>query len=150
MASSFGCVREEVARSLLDDAERVGRVSRSEAPETDQRFPRSCRLTARRQFLEVYKRGRKVRRSSFTVFGMPNDVGRCRIGLTVTRRVGGAVARNRIKRVLREVFRRHGMKLKQPMDLVVNGQRTLLSMSARQIERELLGAIAELGDKVGR
>ena len=150
MASSSGCVREEVAQSLLDVAERVASVSRSEAPETDQRFPRSCRLTARRQFLEVYKRGRKARRPSFTVFGLPNDVGRCRIGLTVTRKVGGAVARNRIKRVLREVFRRHGMKLEQPMDLVVNAQRALLSMSARHIERELLGAIAGLAGKVGR
>jgi ribonuclease P protein component len=98
----------------------------------------------------VYKRGRKARRPSFTVFGLPNDVGRCRIGLTVTRKVGGAVARNRIKRVLREVFRRHGMKLEQPMDLVVNGQRALLRMSARQIEQELLGAIAKLGSNVGR
>ncbi len=137
-------------RSLLDVAERVASVSRSEAPETDQRFPRSCRLTARRQFLEVYKRGRKARRSSFTVFGLPNDVGRCRIGLTVTRKVGGAVARNRIKRVLREVFRRHEMKWKQPMDLVVNAQRALLRMPAEQIERELRGAIAELASKVER
>ena len=150
MASSSGCVREEVARSLLDVAARVASVSRSEAPETDQRFPRSSRLTARRQFLEVYKRGRKARRPSFTVFGLPNDVGRCRIGLTVTRKVGGAVARNRIKRVLREVFRRHEMKWKQPMDLVVNAHRALLRMPAEQIERELHAAITELTSKVGR
>ena len=150
MASSSGCVREEVARSLLDVAARVASVSRSEAPETDQRFPRSSRLTARRQFLEVYKRGRKARRGSFTVFGLPNDVGRFRIGLTVTRKVGGAVARNRIKRVLREVFRRHAMKWKQPMDLVVNAHRALLRMPAEHIERELRGAIAELASKVGR
>jgi len=150
MASSSGCVREEVAQSLLDVAARVASASRSEAPVTDQRFPRSCRLTARRQFLEVYKRGRKARRSSFTIFGLPNDVGRFRIGLTVTRKIGGAVARNRIKRVLREVFRRHEMKLKPPMDLVVNAQRALLRMPARHIERELRGAIAELTGKVGR
>ena len=150
MASSSGCEREEVARSLLDVAERVASASRSEAPETDQRFPRSGRLTARRQFLEVYRRGRKVRRPAFTVFGMPNDVGRCRIGLTVTRKVGGAVARNRIKRVLREAFRRHGMKLQRSMDLVFNAQRALLSMSAPHIEREFRGAIAELAGKAGR
>ena len=145
MASSSGCVREEVARSLLDVAERVASVSRSEAPQTDQRFPRNCRLTARRQFLEVYKRGHKVRRPSFTVFGLANDVGRCRIGLTVTRKIGGAVIRNRIKRVLREAFRRHEMKLQRPMDLVFNAQRALSSMSADQIEREIRDAIAELG-----
>ncbi len=150
MASSSGCVREEVGRSLPDVAERVASASRSEGPETDQRFPRSHRLTARRQFLEVYKCGRKVRRPSFTVFGMPNDVGRCRIGLTVTRKVGGAVVRNRIKRILRDSFRRHGMQLQRPMDLVFNAQRALLSMSASHIEREFRGAIAELAGKVGR
>ena len=150
MASSSGCVREEVARSLHVVAERVASVCRSEASETDQRFPRSCRLTARRQFLEVYKRGRKVRRPSFTVFGMANDVGRSRIGFTVTRKIGGAVARNRIKRLLREVFRRHGKELRQPMDLVVNAQRPLLRMPVERVEREFCGAIAELEGKVRR
>ncbi len=150
MASSSGCVREEVARSLLDVAERVASVSRSEASETDQRFPRSCRLTARRQFLEVYKCGRKARRPSFTVFGLPNDVGRCRIGLTVTRKIGGAVARNRIKRVLRDVFRRHRMELQPPMDIVINGYRSMLSLPSGQIERQFLDAVSELAGKVAR
>lgn len=148
MASSSGCAREEVAPSLHGVAAKVARGCRSEAPVTDQRFPRSSRLTARRQFVEVYQRGRKARRPWFTVFGMPNDVGRCRMGLTVTRRAGSAVARNRIKRVLRDVFRRHQDELPTAMDLVINGQRAILKMSAEQLERELLGALDELARKV--
>ncbi len=135
---------------MLDVAERVASVSRSEIPVADQRFPRSCRLTARRQFLEVYRRGRKARRPLFLVFGLPNEVGRCRLGITVTRKVGGAVARNRIKRVLRDLFRRNQATFDCPMDLVVNGQRAVLSMPAQRIEREFLSAIAELAGKVGQ
>ncbi len=150
MASSSGCVREEVAQSLPDAVERVERVCRSEALGTDQRFPRFCRLTARRQFLEVYQRGRKAQRPCFAVFGIPNDVGHCRVGLTVTRKVGCAVARNRIKRVLRDVFRRHRMELQPPMDIVINGYRSMLSLPSDQIERQLLDAVAELARKVAR
>jgi ribonuclease P protein component len=96
----------------------------------------------------VYQRGLKARRPWFTVFGIPNDVGHCRLGLTVTRRAGSAVARNRIKRVLRDVFRRHRDELPTSMDLVINGQRAILKMSAERLERELLGALAELARKV--
>ena len=54
MASSSGCVQGEVVLSWVGAAGKDASVSRSEASDTDQRFPRSCRLTKRRQFLEVY------------------------------------------------------------------------------------------------
>ncbi len=88
MASSSGCEPGEAAPSLSGVAGRGARVSPSEASPTDQRFPRSFRLTARRQFVEVYNKGWKVYRPSFTIFGLPNELGHCRLGLTVTRRVG--------------------------------------------------------------
>jgi ribonuclease P protein component len=84
------------------------------------------------------------------LFAVPNDVGWCRLGLTVTRRAGTAVARNRIKRVLRDVFRRHHGQFPVPLDVVVNGHRSVLQMSAERLEREFLGAMAELARKVGK
>ena len=44
------------------------------------RFPRTDRLTLRRQFRTVYDTGRRVRGRCVTVFGLPNDLGRCRRG----------------------------------------------------------------------
>jgi ribonuclease P protein component len=129
---------------LLDAAARVANASPSEASASDQRFPRSCRLTARRQFVDVYDRGRKARRTAFTIFGLPNAVGHSRVGLTVTRRTGGAVVRNRAKRVLRDLFRRHRHALPGSMDLVINAHPAILTMRRAQIERDLLGAVAEL------
>ena len=148
MASSSECVRGEVVPPLHDAVVKVARGFRSEDPETDRRFPREYRLTTRRQFVQVYEQGRKARRGSFMIFGMPNDLEGCRIGLTVTRRTGSAVARNRIKRVLRDVFRRNRDRLPVAMDLVVNGRSAMLSMSAQRIEHDFLGAVAEIARKV--
>jgi ribonuclease P protein component len=150
MASSSGCAPEEVARSLPDVEEKDGRASGSESTGTDRCFPRSCRLTARRQFLDVYNRGQRVARPSFLLFGLLNDVGHCRLGLTASRKVGNAVARNRVKRVMRDIFRRHRQDLGVAMDLVVNPHSSMLSRSAQRIEQEFLQSVAELVRRVRR
>ncbi|MFQ5904399.1 MAG: ribonuclease P protein component, partial [Candidatus Binatia bacterium] len=51
--------------------------------------------------------GRKIHTSHFVVISKTNDKGENRLGVTVSSRVGRAVVRNRIKRLLREFFRRH-------------------------------------------
>jgi ribonuclease P protein component len=98
----------------------------------------------------VYRRGRKTRRPFFLLFGMPNDLGRSRLGLTVTRQTGSAVARNRIKRVLRDVFRRNKDRFPVSVDVVVNARRSILRLSSERLEREFLGAVRELARKVDR
>jgi ribonuclease P protein component len=101
-------------------------------------------LTSRRQFLEVYEKGRRTGTASFTVFGSPNSVGHSRLGLTVSRKVGGAVKRGRVKRLLREIFRRRRQEFEPPMDIVVNVRSTAVTRSVRQLEQEFLGACARL------
>lgn len=81
---------------------------------------------------------------SFTIFGLPNTTGGCRLGITVTRRLGGAVTRNRIKRRLREVFRRNRMKLTPHLDLVINAHRDAAFDDDAALEREFLRAFARL------
>ena len=149
MASSLGHVREEVGPSSPDVAARVASGSPSEDPKTDQRFPRASRLTARRQFVSVYDRGRKARRSAFLVFGRPNQLGYCRLGLTVTRRAGCAVIRNRIKRRMRDLFRRHRQELPGSLDLVVNAHSRVLESTVEQLERDFMSAVRELARKTG-
>jgi len=104
----------------------------------------------RRQFLEVYEKGRRAGTASFTVFGSPNNVGHCRIGLTVSRKVGGAVERGRVKRLLREIFRRRRQELESPMDIVVNVRSTAVTRSMRQLEQEFLDAYTRLARRRGR
>jgi ribonuclease P protein component len=92
----------------------------------------------------VYDRGRRVRSPSFTLFGVANDVGHCRLGITVTRRFGRAVSRNRAKRVLREAFRQNKHRLDCALDVVVNAHDSMLGRSFCAIERELLLGIRKI------
>jgi ribonuclease P protein component len=57
------------------------------------------------QFSKIYKEGEKYFSNLFILYVMPNNTQENRLGLTVTKKVGISVQRNRIKRVIREVFR---------------------------------------------
>ena len=81
---------------------------------------------------------------SFTVFGLPNSAGTCRLGITVTRKVGNAVRRNRIKRRLRDVFRRNQMHLAPNLDLVVNAHASIDVTDSAAIEVEFLRTFRRL------
>ena len=150
MASSFAAAPKRDAQSSLGGAEKDVSVCRSETPRHDRKFPRACRLTSRRQFLEVYQQGRRASTASLTVFSTQNNVGFSRIGLTVSRKVGGAVLRNRVKRLLREIFRMHRQELMPPMDLVINVHRSVRGKQLQQLEQEFLSSFSRMTQGGGR
>uniref|UniRef100_A0A7C4MTX9 Ribonuclease P protein component n=1 Tax=Desulfatirhabdium butyrativorans TaxID=340467 RepID=A0A7C4MTX9_9BACT len=69
------------------------------------------RLRKKSEYQLVYERGKRVHNEVFTVHYMSNTCTRSRLGMSVSRKVGGAVVRNRIKRIAREVFRLHRERL---------------------------------------
>jgi ribonuclease P protein component len=68
-------------------------------------FPKRMRLTHSRQFAAVYNAGKRRSSGPITVIALANGLEHNRLGLSIGRRVGGAVARSRLKRCLREAFR---------------------------------------------
>jgi ribonuclease P protein component len=72
---------------------------------TNQRFPKRLRLLSPKDFERVFAARVSASDSWLVVYGDATTVGHARLGLTVPRRVGGAVLRNRWKRLLRETFR---------------------------------------------
>ena len=148
MASAFGCEPRVGAQSSRGVAGKGGRASRRDAAPTDRRFPRSCRLKTRRQYVAVYEKGRRMASTSLVLFGLPNTQDQCRLGITVTRKVGGAVQRNRIRRIVREIFRRHRTRLAPPLDLVVNPRRSCLDRTSAEIEEEFLKTFERLVRKL--
>ncbi|MGD9386595.1 MAG: ribonuclease P protein component [Gammaproteobacteria bacterium] len=79
-----------------------------EAPAQVQVFPRTRRLLSPPEFSRVFRAGRRIGDRYFTLVYAPGRGPAARLGLAVSRKVSRrAVERNRIKRVLRESFRRH-------------------------------------------
>jgi len=83
------------------------------------RLPRSARLLSQAQFDRVYKQGRKLVAPGVVAWALPSGTAGSRLGLSVSRKVGGAIQRNRVKRVLREAFRQIETPPDPPLDLVL-------------------------------
>jgi len=92
------------------------------------------RIRRRAEFQRVYDRGVKVHSRYATVFLLANELGIGRLGIAATRKLGGAVRRNRAKRLIREVFRRN--KIAPGFDVVVVPKRDLLDASLNAVEIE--------------
>src|SRR4051794_36315682 len=83
------------------------------------KLPRSQRVRKRSQFQAIQGKGKKLHTDNFLVFVLPQKVPSApRLGVTVSKKVGGAVQRNRVKRLVREAFRRRKTLFPQGVDLV--------------------------------
>jgi ribonuclease P protein component len=84
----------------------------------DQSFPKELRLRSRTDFRQVYERRCSVGDGMLRLVGRLNARDFSRIGLSVSREVGGAVVRNRWKRLLREAFRLSRDRLPTGLDFI--------------------------------
>ena len=109
------------------------------------RFGRSDRLLHSRDYRRVSQRGSRAASSSFVLLVAPlrgtdrgkSPRGRRRLGVTVSRRVGGAVTRNRVKRRIREWFRYLGDEVASDVELVVIARRAAADLDCRTATAEL-------------
>jgi ribonuclease P protein component len=109
----------------------------------DERFRPEERIRRRTEYVAVYDRGRKIPGRLMTVFLLENGLARPRLGIAATRKYGSAVQRNRAKRLVREVFRRH--KPARPLDIVVVPRREMLAADFGRVETEYLAALERRG-----
>ena len=105
---------------------------------TPERFPKSARLRRRGEFLRVQDGGRKLHTDNFLVFVSPqSEPGPTRVGVTASRKLGGAVRRNRVKRLVREAFRRHKLLFPGGLDVVFVAKKNAVEADYDQVVREI-------------
>ena len=108
-----------------------------------------ARLRSRGEFTAVQQHGRRVATRTLTLLAMPNTLGHDRLGIVASRRMGGAVTRNRAKRRIREIFRQRDRSARaadgrRALDLVVIARRESATAPFAEVEKELVTAIGRL------
>ncbi|MDB4971350.1 MAG: Ribonuclease protein component [Myxococcales bacterium] len=82
--------------------------------------------------------GRKLHTDSFLVMVLPREpAGPTRVGITASRKFGGAVQRNHVKRLVREAFRRHRLLFPTGLDFVFIAKKSAVEVNYDQVVREI-------------
>lgn len=101
-------------------------------------FPRERRLLRHADFERAYKQGRRHFAAHLTAFYCRHEVeSGLRVGFTVSKALGGAVLRNRLRRRLREAVRLRWPDFSAPVDVVINPKKSLLTVEFSALQMEI-------------
>lgn len=102
------------------------------------RFPRCRRIRTSAEYQRLRQRGKRRHTRNFIVYTSFCENGPARLGLTVSRKVGRAVTRNRVKRLVREFFRQHQSHISAGLEISVVAKPGAAQLDFRQICDELM------------
>ena len=121
----------------------------SPAPAAPKRSKRG-RLSRSAEFERVYRESRSHGNRYLVLYAFPReDEGGVRLGLTVPRKVGGAVERNRVKRLLREAFDAEAAAVPANHDIVIKARPDVRELAERDGLDAVREALSELLDRAG-
>ena len=157
MASENACVRKRVRKYWRPGVRKDALASVSQHTKNSAlahgpgKLGADARVRQRWEYIQIQRRGARTHSQHFVILALPSlsDRPRARIGYAVGRKVGGAVKRNRIKRLIREVFRRQALSL-PPVDFVVipkKGAGALASLGLEPMALELAPAFRQAASR---
>lgn len=110
------------------------------------RFGRAARIKQGRDFARARQEGqRSVCGCLIANWRELPDGGTARLGLVVSRKVGGSVIRSRARRLLRETFRLHQHELNRPVDLVLVARQSIARHGLSEVEKDFLTTMQRAG-----
>lgn len=112
-----------------------------------QSFTKADRILKRSQFLELSKCGKKISNRYFIAIFRENSGPNCRLGITVSKKVGKAATRNRIKRFSREFFRLNRQNIRGFWDINLIAKRTSSSLANAEAGNVLANIFEKISEK---
>jgi ribonuclease P protein component len=110
----------------------------------DERLTPQERIRKKKEFLTLYKTGRRYRGRYFHLVFGANDFEFSRLAVVVSKKIGNAVTRNKIKRRIRALFRRNKLRLKKPMDVILIAKREILDLSVSDLAAEFFSVLERI------
>jgi len=98
---------------------------------------RCFRITKNFEFINVYRAGRRWSCPYFSMYVKKNDLGRTRLGVSISKKVGKSVVRNRLKRRIKEIFRNNFKNIKKGFDVVISAKPEIAKTEYLKIAREI-------------
>lgn len=108
------------------------------------------RIRKKKDFLFLYQKGNRIRGKYFNLIYCGNNLTHSRLGVVVSRKIGKAVVRNKIKRWVREIFRRHKNLIPWPLDILVVATRGIEGVSWAEYREEYFHALSKIGRREKR
>ena len=106
-------------------------------------FSKSERLLNRKDFVNLNRSGQKDHTAHFTIIYIDNGLGITRLGITVSKKIGNSVKRNRLKRLIREFFRLHKTCFPRGYDIVISAKKGACNLDFWKIKEELGGFVLD-------
>lgn len=107
----------------------------------DESLPPDERIRRRREFLSLYKNGKRYRGKYFKLIHFSNNLKTSRIGIVVGKKIGNAVVRNKVKRRMRTLFRRNKNLVKRPTDILIIFKREINETSWEELREDYIKAL---------
>ncbi|WP_128895603.1 ribonuclease P protein component [Longirhabdus pacifica] len=104
------------------------------------------RLAKNEQFKRIYRNGQSMANHQFVVYSKPSKgTEHFRVGVVVSKKIGNAVVRNRMRRVMKEILRHHKHDIISNVDIIVLARKATLNMNYKQLESSMKHVLRKAG-----
>ena len=113
-------------------------------------LPRSRILKKKKDFQAVYSRGKSYANRFLVLYVFRSNGFQGKVGFAAGKKLGNAVKRNRIKRLLRESYRMHQSEIEEGVSLLLVGRKAALAVKCQELEKAFLALGRKAGIMAGR
>jgi ribonuclease P protein component len=142
----FPCPDEDQKRSGSSQEQKAQRQEKTLGCMNERLKP--CeRIRRKKDFLSLYKEGGRFRGRYLNLVYLPNSLGFSRVAVVVSKKVGGAVERNRAKRWMRETFRKNKRLVEEPTDFLIIARKEIGEADRGGVAEDFVSALGKILEK---